>query len=56
MKLFRKRVRLDVAKYSFDNRMCDQWNKLPAAVVSFQGINTFKSKFKKYVRNMGGFK
>jgi len=29
---------------------------LPAAVVSSQGINTFKSKLEKYLRNMGGFK
>jgi len=40
--------------YSFGNRVCDQWNKLPAAVASSQGINTFKSKLEKYLRNMGG--
>jgi len=33
----------DVVKYSFGNRVCDQWNKLPAAIVSSQGINEFKS-------------
>jgi len=38
MKLFKKRVRLYIAKYSFGNRMCDQWNKLPAGVVSSQGL------------------
>jgi len=29
MKLFKKRVRLDIAKYSCGtgNRVCDQWNK-----------------------------
>jgi len=26
-----KRVPLDIAKYSFGNRACDQWNKFPAA-------------------------
>jgi len=49
MKLFTKRVWLDIAKYSFGtgNRVCDKWNKLPAAVVSSQSINTFKSKLEK---------
>jgi len=27
MKLLKKRVRLDIAKYSFGNRVCDQWTK-----------------------------
>jgi len=40
MKLFKKRVRLDIAKYGFGNRVSDQWNKQPAAVVSSQGIGT----------------
>jgi len=55
-KLFKNRVRLDIAKYSFGNWVCDQWNKFPAAIVSSQGINTFKSMLEKYLRNMGGFK
>ena len=25
-KLFKRRVRLDVAKYKFGNRVCDEWN------------------------------
>jgi hypothetical protein len=32
-KLFKKRVRLDIAKYSFGNRVCTPWNNLPHAVV-----------------------
>jgi len=56
-KLSKKRVRLDIVKNRFGNRgVCDQWNKLPAAVVSSQGINTFKSKLEKYLRGMGGFR
>jgi len=30
-KLFKTRVRLDVAKFSFGNRICEQWNRLPGA-------------------------
>jgi len=48
MKLFRKRVRLGIAKYSFGNRVCDQGNKWPAALVSFQG----RKYIQKQVRNI----
>jgi len=30
--------------------------ELPAAILSSQGINTFKSKLEKYMRNIRGFK
>jgi len=43
VKLFKESIRLDIAKYSFGNRVCDQWNKLPAAIVLSQGMNAFKS-------------
>jgi len=43
----KKKVRLDVAKYSFGSRVCNQWNKLPTAIVSSQCINTFKSNLEK---------
>ena len=33
-KLFKKRVRLDVARFSFGNRVCTEWNRLPEAVVT----------------------
>jgi len=29
LKLFQKRVYLDAGKFSFGNRVCDEWNKLP---------------------------
>jgi len=28
-KQFKKRVKLDVGKYCFSNRVCDEWNRLP---------------------------
>ena len=28
LKLFKRRMRLDVGKYKFDNRVCDDWNGL----------------------------
>jgi len=34
LKLFRKRVKLDVGKFSFGSRVCDEWNRLPEWVFS----------------------
>jgi len=34
MKLFKQRVRLDIAKYSFGNKVCDQWIKLAAVFIT----------------------
>jgi len=40
-KLFKIRVRLDVVKFSFGNRICEQWNHLPGDVVSSSSENIF---------------
>jgi len=41
-KLFKKRFRLNVRKYSFSNRVTDSWNLLSANCVNCSTINTFK--------------
>jgi len=33
-------VRLDVAKFSFGSRICEQWNHVPGDVVSSSSVNT----------------
>ena len=53
-KLFKRRVRLDVAKYSFGNRVCDQWNGLPQEVVSSPSVNTFENGLDNHLRTTGG--
>jgi len=55
-KLFKTRVRLDVAKFSFGNRICEQWNHLPGDVVSSSSVNIFKGRLDNYLRTIGGFK
>ena len=55
-KLFKKRVQLDIAKYSFGNRVCIPWNNLPHAVVAASSVNLFKSGLDNYLRNIRGFK
>ena len=41
-KQFEKRFRLNVRKYSFSNRVIDNWNLLSASCVNCSTINTFK--------------
>ena len=55
-KLFKKRVNLDIAKFSFGNRVCTSWNNLTENIVSSQSINIFKGRLDKYLASKGGFK
>ena len=50
MKLYKDRVNKDILKYSFANRVIEQWNKLPEKVISASSINSFKTKIDKYLR------
>jgi len=43
------RVRLDVAKFSFGNRIPEQWNLLPGDVVSSSSVNIFKGRLDNYM-------
>ena len=50
-KLYKQRVNLDVAKFSFGNRVCDEWNKLPADIVTSDSVNMFKNRLDNYLTN-----
>jgi hypothetical protein len=39
---FKKRFRLDVAKYSFSNRVVNDWNGLQNNVIQAESVNAFK--------------
>jgi len=52
MKLYKERVNRDVLKYSFANRVIEQWNKLPENVISANSINSFKNKLDKYLKEI----
>jgi len=49
-KLYKKRVRLDVVKYGFGNRIVEEWNNLPDSVVQMGSVNTFKGNLDKFLR------
>ena len=44
MKLYKKRVRLEVRRWSFGNRVVERWNFLPEDVVEVETVNGFKGK------------
>lgn len=53
-KLYKGRVRLDVGKFMFRNRVCDMWNALPQEVVGAESVNAFKRGVDKYLRGIRG--
>ena len=56
LKLFKRRVRQDVGKYKFGNRVCNEWNGLSwlAEVVMADSLVTFKAKLDHHLRNVRG--
>ena len=52
--LFKKRVSLDVGRYKFGNRVCNEWNLLTQDVVSAESLNTFKAQLDHHLRNVRG--
>ena len=56
LKLFKKRVRLEVAIFSFGNSACTEWNKLSESIVSASSINVFKNRLDDHLRKIRGFK
>jgi ribonucleases P/MRP protein subunit RPP40 len=53
-KLYKKGVKLDVAKYSFANRVVNNWNKLPDTVVKAETVNAFKGRLDKFLLHTRG--
>ncbi len=56
LKLFKNRVNLDVGKYSFGNRICNEWNMLPENIVMSKSVNEFKGKIDRYLASIRGLK
>ncbi len=46
-KLYKKRVKKDVKKYSFPDRAIDKWNALPEEVVCVKSIHGLKKSMMK---------
>jgi hypothetical protein len=50
--LYKKNCRTNVRKYSFSQRVVDEWNKIPKKVIDSQTINTFKSQLNNHWKNL----
>ena len=50
-KLYKKRSRLDLRKYSFPYRIVDKWNSLPEWVVSASTVQQFEKRLDKFWAN-----
>jgi len=51
LKLNKKRVRLDVAKFSFSNRLVNEWNILDDEIISGCSLAGFKRKLDRHLRD-----
>ena len=50
-RLQKLRVRYDLSKFGFSNRVINKWNSLPNSVVSATTTNTFKVRLDKFWHN-----
>ena len=55
LKLNKKKVRLDVAKFSFSNRVVNEWNILDEEIISRCSLAGFKWKLDHRLRDKGGY-
>ena len=51
IRLEKSRVKYDLQKFSFSNRVVNTWNSLPNWVVSAITTNTFKARLDKFSHN-----
>ena len=51
--LFKEQCRLDMRKYSFSERVINEWNKLPKDCVNASNVNMFKNKIVIYLIRAG---
>ena len=52
LKLFKKRYRLDVGKFKFASRVCEEWNRLGDGIVSAGTVYVFKKILDHHLRNV----
>ena len=55
-KLFKNHSALDIRKYSFSQRVVNEWNRLPSHIVNIESINAFKNGLDLYFKNVRGFR
>ena len=56
LKLYKPSFRLDIRKYSFSQRVINEWNLLPDELLECKTVNNFKKHLDLHLRNNRGFK
>ena len=51
--LVKEQCRLDMRKYSFSQRVINEWNKLPNDCVNASSVNMFKNRIYRYLIGVG---
>ena len=51
--LVKEQCRLDMRKYSFSQRVINEWNKLPNDCVNASRVNIFKNRIDRYLLKAG---
>ena len=51
--LVKEQCRLDMRKYSFSQRVINEWNKLPNDCVNASSVNMFKNRIDRYLIRTG---
>ena len=51
--LAKKQCRLDIRKFSFSQRIVNEWNRLSVGCVCASSVNIFKNKIDIYLRRAG---
>ena len=51
--LVKEQCRLDMIKYSFSQRVINEWNKLPNDCVNASSVNMFKNRIDRYLIRAG---
>ena len=54
--LVKEQCRLDTRKYSFSQRVINEWNKLPNDCVNASSVNMFKHRIDRYLKRVGYMK
>ena len=53
MKLSKQRASRDIRKFFYSQRVVQEWNKLPQAVIDATSVNQFKNRMDKYWQRYG---
>ena len=55
LKLYKNQTTLDIRKYSFSQRVVNEWNRLLSCVVDSNSVNNFKGGLNRYLKDIRRF-